>query len=595
MDLRGAAGVVALFVTLLVPAKALAWQEAHEVGDDVEVRVEPNGLAAVEHSIRWHVVRGPLKSIDLVNVAPSAVLEPEVRVKGDDGRDLTAHLARHDDRTVRIIVDEPRALMRGTFTFDVRWNVDLAVAHALVRDGSTWRLVWSAPVASDGFDSGRTVFDFPSAPDAPQAIVADTGAVDDGAVSSLRRDPGRDILELVRPHVARGESCSWTLRVDPRALPGMTDAHLRVTPPAAVPDEPDRVRVVSLGASLAALAVTFGLLVAKKTAAFDRACTARGGRALGLLPLPLSVRAAAAGIALSAGVGLEAIDCETMGGVLVGFSVLAAVVRCPDRRPIARGPGRWLILRPEDAFVPDRASHWLDIEATAGRIAAVVVVVLVAGAAVAGYHIASKLPWLFLFDAAPLVPLFTTGRWSQLPPDGARSAVPFLAPAFRRLRRLEQLRVVPWARVVTDGGRPDELRLLVLPRAPMPGLIGVEIGVAWHHTPVGWVAGPEVLVRILEASAAAAKLARLAPSMRSLPGRRMEERVGIFAPSRSGSEGTAALATALAEALTDRRADVPAEKWTAPERRAPQAARVVEARAEAAREVQEPTATAAAC
>ncbi len=40
--------------------------------------------------------------------------------------------------------------MRGTFSFDVRWRINLAASHALVKDGPTWRLTWSAPVASEG-------------------------------------------------------------------------------------------------------------------------------------------------------------------------------------------------------------------------------------------------------------------------------------------------------------------------------------------------------------------------------------------------------------------------------------------------------------
>src|SRR6202035_2950345 len=108
----------------------------------------------------------------------------------------------------------------------------------------------SAPVATDGFDASKTVFELPAAPDAPVAVLADTGAVDDSVVASLRRDPGSDVLELVRPHVARGEAPVWTLRVDPRALPLVADATLRPPSEAKPPAEPDRVRDVSMGAAL---------------------------------------------------------------------------------------------------------------------------------------------------------------------------------------------------------------------------------------------------------------------------------------------------------------------------------------------------------
>ena len=65
----------------------------------------------------------------------------------------------------------------------------------------------------------------------------------------------------------------------------------------------------------------------------------------------------------------------------------------------------------------------------------------------------------------------------------------------------------------------------MLPRAAMPGVLGVEVGLAWSHTPVGWVGTPEVLARVLDGSAAAARLARELPAGASVPGRRPEERV----------------------------------------------------------------------
>ena len=177
-------------VVLSASGRALAWQESHQVGDDAEIRVGTSGAADVERRVKWHVVRGPLKSVDLVNVDASAVVEPDVIISAEDGRSLTAHALRHDERTVRISVDEPRAIMRGTFTFAVRWHEDLVAARVLARDGGSWRLALSAPVASDAFDGSRTVFELPAAPEPPVAIVADTGAVDDAAVATLRRDPG---------------------------------------------------------------------------------------------------------------------------------------------------------------------------------------------------------------------------------------------------------------------------------------------------------------------------------------------------------------------------------------------------------------------
>jgi hypothetical protein len=560
MVVRRALAVAVAVVLLLVSGRARAWQEAHQTGDDVAVRIDAGGVAEVTHQIRWHVVRGPLKSIDVVHVDPSATLEADVSIAAEDGRALLAHAARRDDRTVRITVDEPRSLMRGNFTFDVRWRIDLVAAQSLTRDGATWRLAWSSPVATDGFDAARTVLDFPAAPDAPQPILADTGAVDDGAVSTLRREPGRDVLELVRPHVARGEAPAWTVRVDPRALLQVSDPRLRPTEPVA-PPEPDRVREVAMGVGLVALALLFGLGVQRRARVFGTACAARGAMPRGLLPLPDGARATLGGTALAAGVALELYGRPTLGAACVALATLAASLCAPSSRPAARGPGRWLALRPEEAFPPPAGTWTADLLAALGLLA------LVAAGAMVARRFDHEAPWLVALDATALVPLLVTGRASQLPPHGARNAAPWLSRLFLALRRAPELRVSPWARVPLEGDAPDELRLLVLPRAAMPGLLGIELGLSWSATPVGWSSAPEVLARVLEGSAAAAKLTHDLPSARAIPGRRPDERVVRLLPREPDRRSALALARSLVDALTDRRATLPPIAWSAPERR----------------------------
>jgi hypothetical protein len=518
----------------------------------------------VEHRIRWHVVRGPLKSIDLVSVNPSAMVDADVVITTDDGRALTGHAIRRDERTVRVTIDEPRAVMRGNFTFDVRWHMDLVASRSLTRDGATWRLGWSAPVATDGYDAAKTVFEVPAAPDAPVAIVADTGAVDDAVVASLRRDPGTDVLELVRPHVARGEAPVWTLRVDPRALALVADPTLRPPSEAKPPPEPDRVRDASAAAGLAALALAFGLLVHRKTRTFASACTARGATARALLPLPDGARATLAGVALAAGVWFETTGQAMAGAACVAVATMAAGLRAPEGKVAARGPGRWLAMKPDDVFAADTSSGaaWL--------LAPLAAVAVVVAAALVAQRFDAEGPWLVALDAIALAPLLLTGNASQLPPDGARSAAPWLRRAYAALRRVASLRVTPWARVPVDADRPDELRVLVLPRVAMPGVVGVEIGLAWSHTPAGWAPTPEVLARVLDGSAAAARLARELPAARSVPGRRPEERVVRLSPRAPSRRHAVALARALADSLTDRRSEVKEVKtWAGADRRLP--------------------------
>ena len=107
----------------------------------------------------------------------------------------------------------------------------------------------------------------------------------------------------------------------------------------------------------------------------------------------------------------------------------------------------------------------------------------------------------------------------------------------------------------------------MLPRVVMPGVVGIEIGCAWSTTPTGWAATPEVLVRVLEGSSAAAKLAQVLPRSRSLPGRRADERVVRLRPRAGTKTSTIALTRGLVDAVTDRRAPAPARAWEGPTER----------------------------
>ena len=552
MHLRGALALVAAALVVLVPSSARAWQESHQLGDDVEVRVDPDGKAAIRHSLRWHVVRGPLKSIDLANLDPMGEIDPEVAVAAEDGRALGAHASRvteRDGSVVRITVDEPRALLRGNFSFALNVRADLVASHAITRDGATWRMGWSAPVAVDGFDGARTLFVLPAAPDPPRPIVADTGAVDDSVVTALHRGVTQDSLELVRPHVARGEAVSWTLRLDPRALPKVVDPRLRTQPIARLAAEPDRLHAAGLLVGLFAVALLYGW------AALRRGPGTRGGW--------VAARGALAGLAAAAGIGLEVEAEPTAGAVCVAIAVLAASMRGPDGKPGPRGPGRWLVVRPEEAFAgpPDRRRS----------LALAAMGLAVIGAIVA--RMPAELAWQVALDASLLVPLLLPRGGEPPGPVCLRASAQWLERVCRKLLPASgaPLRVLPWARVPVDSSRIEELRLLVLPRLSMPGVLGLEVGLAWASTPLGLAASPEVLARVLDGSPAALRLSNELPRARALPGRRPEERVVRMLPRVPTHAGTAGLVRELAQTLTDRRVSLPSPTragWVVEERRA---------------------------
>ena len=568
--------VVALAMALcalLATAPAAAGQDVRLIGSDTHLRVEASGLASVETLMRWRVARGPLQSIDIVSVSPMAIAAPLVTATSEDGRNLFARVIRLDDNRLRILIEEPHPPMRGSIALSLRWQVDLALTGSLVRGDSIWRLSWSAPVADNGFDSARTVIDLPAAPEPPLAILPDTGSVDNGADATLVREPGRDLLELVRPHVARGETVIWTVRVDPHAFP-MSSA---LRSPSS-DESKATARLSSMGQPLTAvgigvLALALALLVDKKARRFAFACASQGaGRPLGLLPLPLGLRGPLAGLALAAGLQAQSLGRVTMGAALVACAALCTALSPPTIACRARGPARWLVLRPAEAFCcgAGQKGHWLGLGTAKESVLLLgftAVLVAMSSRAAGGYAYRA---WLGAMNCIVVISMLTTGRVSQLPPCGTPATKRWLATVFGQLKSIDVLKVAPWARVTLDGA-VDELRLLALPRAAVPGVVGIEVGLAWSGTPVGWIAIPQILVRFLDDSSAAAKLALVLPAARAVPGRRAEERVLLLSPHVPARSATVALARMLTQLLMERRT-VSRPSWDGPQRRLAQEA-----------------------
>ena len=552
---------------LLATAPAAAGQEVRLLGSDAHLRVEASGLASVETIMRWRVVRGPLQSIDIVSLSPMAIAGPQATAVTEDGRNLATRLIRLDDTRLRILIEEPHPPTRGSVALNLRWQVDLAFTGSLVRGDSNWRLAWSAPVADNGFDSARTVIDLPAAPEPPLAILPDTGTIDNGADATLVREPGRDVLQLVRPHVARGEVVTWIVRVDSHAFPMSSQS------PAASSDESKSAAPMTSRGQLfttigiGILALAFGLLVDKKVRRFAVACASQGvGGPPGLLPLALGLRGPLAGLALAAGLQTQALGRLTAGTALLAGAALCTALSPPTTcRP--RGPARWRVLRPEDAFSrgtceKDRWSGLNAASASALLLAFTALLVAISWRVAGAYAYRS---WLGAMNCVVVIAMLMTGRVSQLPSRGTPATKRWLSTVFGHLKRIDVLQVAPWARVTLDGA-VDELRLLALPRAAVPGVVGIEVGLAWSGTPVGWIAAPQVLVRFLDDSCAAAKLALALPTARAVPGRRAEEKVMLLSPRVPARSATVALTRMLTQLLAERRA-VPKDAWDGPERR----------------------------
>ena len=329
---------------------AHAWQEAHQTGDDVRVHVDPAGAGGGRAQASAGTSCGARSSRSISSASmPAAELEPDVTITAEDGTPSTAHATRHDEHTVRIAIDEPRALMRGNFTFDVRWRVDLVASHALSRDGATWRLAWSAPVATDGFDAATTVFELPAAPDAPVAIVADTGAVDDARrpVAASRARDATCSSSCARTSLAARRPCGRCGSTRARS-PLVADPTLRPPSEAKAPAEPDRVREASLARAsprwraLRAARAPQGARVRRGVCGAGRAALAR------CCPSPTRLRATCLRASRSpAPSGSRSRGRATRGRVRA-WPWRRSRRHCahPPARSPSRGPGRWLVAGP---------------------------------------------------------------------------------------------------------------------------------------------------------------------------------------------------------------------------------------------------------
>jgi hypothetical protein len=576
------------------PAK---WTEWHVTGDDVSITVDRAGMARVEHALRYRVVMGPMRGLDLTGIEKEARLGPDATITAEDGREVAASVEPKGDAGLHVTVADAKGLKRGTYTFRLHYDVDLVAARELARDGAMWKLAWRSPVAAEGYDAARVLVSVPAAQTEPRRVRTgaepeasgggdgdDDRGREDGVIATLHRTPERDELELVRPHVTRGEAPLWAARLDPKAFPDVRAPEMRPAPPAA-PAPPNRLREASWAVGLAAIALLFGALVRAKMRAFAAACA--GAK---VIPAPLvsvSPNAAGlgAGLAAAGGLALQALAWPTAGGALIAVAMLMGVSRTPVAKRAPRGPGRWVALRSDDAFarevIPTCLASALDLGTRAGKIAVALASIGAAAAAVLLRTVAPEAPYLVALDALALVPLFATGRAAQLPPDPARAPAPALRAAMRALNAHDRkggakgggkggaLTIVPWARVPIGAERADELRLLVVPRASLPGLAGIELGVAWRRTATAWAPSFEVLVRAHDGSDAAARLAALAPFARPLTGRKPEEKVVVLTPRVPGRAAAVALVLRVARELVDRRLMAEATgAWKGTERRA---------------------------
>lgn len=583
---RLGAALTALAIALLILTgahPALAWVDVNVTADDARVSLETGGEAEVEHRITLRVAGGPLRTLDIKGVDKNAVPAAEGYVVPQrealrnslasaqavvsellpEGRPLAD--GSPAPTVLRIRFDSGRGLGRGVYVLVVRYRTNL-VARFEAR-GSLTHIEWQGPAWDDGFDSARVTFDLPAAPTEPRVDIPEAaeGADVKGApapraptvLSTLRRGVSRDQLELMRPYAPKGEALTWPIRVDRRALAARPVPAARKAQGArAIVDGALGLRSLFIVGG-AAIFAFYALLVVAKSREAARHARAASVAARPLVPLPVVVRAALAGVSLSIGVFVELVVERPVEGALL---VIAAIVFAAHRTPLwvpsaaLRGLGRWLPVAEADAFRnPPRArGAYLDVSTLAGKA---LLTVLLSGVFALAWLLFDESPYraeLVALDATALLAIFCTGRIAELPPDPATAPTRFLRAIARRVRRslpADDLRIVGRIRIPEGKTEPDEVRLAVAPRSAPAGFGGIEIGVVYVPGAGGPIGLPEVLLRVVEGSPCALALDPITRHHRVSRGRKQGERVVSLSPRLPTRRMTAAIVVGLMRAL----------------------------------------------
>jgi hypothetical protein len=552
-------GLALLFAAF--PARA--WVETRVTGHSAVVDVERNGTATVTHELGIRLRGGPLSELPLAGVDGDAEPLPDATlICTDDPKFGTVPLTveRQPDGSLKLTVERERGLRTGSYVFRFSYRTELAKRGLIRRVGSHVELRWVGPRFEDGLDSARVTFRTPEASAAPTlpGPGASPGTVNEldelGGVfiGNLRRAPGKDELEIVRPHVARGEPAVWRVWVEESAFDGFSAASTPRTGTALVSrelGESPRERLLWLLGALGA-GLSFGLLLFVKWRSFQAAATLRGAQAAALIPLSVGVRAALGGVLLGLAViaGGRWDEPTLVGALLLGAMASAALYAKPGRAA-PRGPGQWLPLSEADAFTRDSTrlpGRFLDASTLAGNL---MLALLMTGLLALHFLVRQHSPYRaveLLLGGAVLLPVFLTGRARELPVVPGGDPQGSLRRLLGGLRR-RGLRAVPLARLPRGSSQADELRLLVQPRGALTGLQAIEIG-ADHAVGLGGiVAEPYVLLRVREGSPCATALVGQLTFQR---GRKAEERVAVLRPKLPTIAETLALVSELVEIVT---------------------------------------------
>lgn len=548
----------------------MAWVESDVRSQIATVDVDRAGAAVITQDLTLAVRGGPLPGFELSGIDLDAEPLPGATVSSVSGSraELAATpllLDKRDDGTLRIEIDREKGIRTGVYLFRFQYRTNLLKRDLIRREGNGVEVRWIGPRFNQGIDSARVVFRLPAGPTPPSLPEAGTasGRIDDtdalGGVfiGNLHRLSDKDELDIVRPHISRGEPVLWRVRASAKAFdafanPASASHAVKAQASHAISSsaQPRERLVWWLGAL--GLGLGYAWLLAGKWRFFSALCAQRSALARPLVRLPIGPRAAASGALLAAAfVSAAWFDLSTLGGLFLVLSMVLASQYAVPAKIVLRGPGQWLPLSEAEAFTPSTRTlpgRFLD----AGTWQGLLVLAGVACALSLGARVLFvRAPYqalLLLLGSACLLPVFFTGRAAQLPADLANAPRPLLAKLVKRLRRVDGIKVVPWARIPDGVREADELRLLVQVPSAVRGLLGIEVGVEYGASASGAVATPFVLVRAREGSLAVEALPRELGWTR---GRKADERAAILRPRLPTAVDCERLVLELANKLRD--------------------------------------------
>jgi hypothetical protein len=405
------------------------------------------------------------------------------------------------------------------------------------------------------------VFRFPESsrpPRAPSQSADAANIADDSNgvfLSYVRRGIAKDEIEVVRPHLAKGEIVSWRAIVDPSTFdpverPATDEPHAAPAPQMVTPPKaPVAGRRASTWLALALLSVAYGAIGAVKSRWTRQACEERRAIQKPLVPLPIAARSVLGAMGLF---GAGACVLETLSPALATICLVLALALCthlpPRMSPPLRGPGEWIDVEPD--ALPDDArgrklpGRVLDVATPLGFAVFVVGLGAFVAAAIGTLRVSPYYGVAVALCSSTLFPLFCTGRPSELPVSLAVLPSELIDWLLSDLGKDQDLVLGIVGRVPRGATAPDELRLRIMPKKPLPGLRALEVGIDLHQGPLGVFPLPFVIVRTLDGSSAADALPKGVYVTR---GRGVDERVAVLRPKVPTDRLVARLVRTLAQ------------------------------------------------